>query len=188
MTKLDTRRTPELDIYRAKKTAKFISATIGKRPLPILDIGERNLVGKYLKETLDIILENTNSDLDYTIENYFILGKYQYNRVFCFEVIEHLLNPRYFMDNLHKVTTEDCQVFLSYPSRPKFLWNPIDHFHEYDKKRFNFLLEATGWKIIRKGKIRLLHRWWFYLTGFRPILRLYYDYTNIFELCKVLER
>ncbi len=104
----------------------------------------------------------------------------KFDYVTCFEVIEHLMNPRFFFDNLHDVTSEKVKVFLSFPGRPKPFWNNAEHFHEYDKPRFKYLLDKTGWEIVRKKNI-YVPRWpW----GIRPLLRNFIPQTTIYELKK----
>lgn len=179
---MDTKRLPKPNIYRAKKTLEFV----GKWIYPagtILDIGEPNFVGTYIATKLNRSIKNTNCDLDYSINPI----PEKLSTIFCFEVLEHLLNPRIFLDNCHHISAKDCQMFLSYPSRPKLLWNNLDHFHEYDQLRFKYLLDKTGWKIVSHERIRLIYGWkdfFKYLCGIRPFLRLFYDYTEIYELRK----
>jgi len=145
---------------------------------PILDIAEMNPTGQYLAQKLGVTIDNTNTDLDYEIGP---LPSAPYKAVWCFEVIEHLMNPRAFMDNLHKVTHHDAQVFLSYPSRPKWLWNNEQHFHEYDELRFSMLLKKTGWEVVDQSPIYVSRP----INGIRPIIRNMIPQTRIFELRKI---
>ena len=90
------------------------------------------------------------------------------------------MNPRLFFDNLHKITTKDVVLYLSYPSRPKIMWNNKEHFHEYDSLRFNYLLNKTGWKVIREKKIYVYR----FPGGIRPLIRNFIPQTRIYELRK----
>lgn len=174
--KTNLRRKPDFSIDRAVLTVNFLKKHLKKGDV-VLDIGEMNPTCEYIKERIGIIAENTLSDLDYSISP---LNSFSYKFVTCFEVIEHLMNPRTFLDNLHAVTHENVKVFLSYPSRPKFLWNNKDHFHEYDSLRRDLLFEKTGWKIIEKED--------FYIPtgkiGIRPIIRRFFPTTSIYTLKK----
>lgn len=175
---INTKNKPGQDNHRFKKTLVFVKDKIKSKK--VLDIGESNPLGYFLKKALKLDLTNTTTDLDYSID---AVGFY--DTIFCFEIIEHLLNPRCFFDNLYKCTTKNVQVFLSYPARPKIFWNKEIHFHEYDKRRFEYLLKVTNWEIVEHGKIfMLLKRWWMYLTGIRPFLRLFINFTQIYELKK----
>ncbi len=172
---MDLKMTPDWNPRRAKKTLDFlISCELTKGT--VLDIGEPNDLGKYLEMHTGCKLINTDCDLDYKIE-----VDRKFDTVFCFEVLEHLMNPRLFLDNLYKVTENRADIFLSFPSRPKFLWNNESHFHEYDKLRFGMLLEATGFEIIKKKKIYIPN----FKIGIRPTIRLFIPKTVIYLLKKV---
>lgn len=168
---------------RFRQTLDFIGDIQGD----VLDIGERNHLTDYLEERLALDVYNTFTDLDYRIDyrlkewDYYVekqRWEYGFDYVFCFEVIEHLLNPRLFFDNLRKHVHKDTRIFLSYPSRPKILWNDQEHFHEYDKLRFNYLLKKTGFKIVRQKNIYVRRK----PTGIRPLLRNFIPLTVIYEL------
>jgi len=174
--------------YRKVKTYEWLKPRMrGAYAInAVLDIGEANPMGRYLAERFGVNVHNTEGDLDYEINT--LHPNQLYDVVWCFEVIEHLLNPRMFFDNLHGVTTDLAQVFVSYPSRPKLLWNNRNHFHEYDKLRFDYLLHVTGWEIVDHGRIRLMGNmrdWWKYFRGFRPLLRIFFDFTEIYQLRKI---
>lgn len=166
---------------RFKQTLDFIGDIQGT----VLDIGERNHLTEYIEKRLALDIYNTFSDLDYSIEfnlkgaDYYLgLSFFEFDYVFCFQVIEHLLNPRLFFDNLRETVNKDTRIFLSYPSRPKIFWNNQEHFHEYDKLRFNYLLDKTGFEIIRKKNIYVRR----FPNGIRPLLRNFIPQTTIYEL------
>jgi len=163
---------------RFKQTVDFIENVSGV----VLDIGERNDLSNYIEQYLDITIINTKSDLNYLIKYNYPIRKF--NVVFCFEVIEHLLNPLLFFDNLYETTFQDVHIFLSYPSRPKWLWNNDEHFHEYDRLRFNYLLKKTGFKIIREKSIYVKRK----PVGIRPLIRNFIPQTRIYEIIKRKEK
>lgn len=171
---LVTTREPEYNKTRARKTIDFCD--IPKHSI-VLDIAALNTLSKQLSIEKRVIIINTVSDLDYEI---IPEQKHLFKYVTCFEVIEHLLNPRMFFDNLHKITDKDVILYLSYPSRPKFLWNDEQHFHEYDKLRFEYLLKKTNWKIIKRKKIYVRR----FPNGIRPIIRNFIPQTLIFKIIK----
>lgn len=160
---------------RFSQTVDFIGNVSGIA----LDIGERNNLSKYIESRNDVTIINTVSDLDYSIEYDYSCSLF--DTVFCFEVIEHLLNPRMFFDNLSKIINRESNIFLSYPSRPKFLWNNDEHFHEYDRLRFDYLLEKTGFRIVREKNIYVRRK----PIGIRPIIRNFIPQTRIFLLKKI---
>jgi len=177
---MNTRDKPGFNARRAELTRAFVEATA--RDALVLDIGEKNRMSEYLGKALGINIVNTCSDLDYSIEPC-SPGNREYGTVFCFEVIEHLLNPRLFFDNLHRLTTSDVRVYLSYPSRPRFLWNNEEHFHEYDLRRFRLLLQKTGFRIVENKRL-FIPNWGSLLKGIRPWSRLVLPLTTIYLIVK----
>ena len=174
--KLITNRDPGYSRSRTRQTIDFCSDIPAGSS--VLDIAARNALSQQLASEMKVEVINTHSDLDNLISPD---KDYKWHYVTCFEVIEHLLNPRKFFDNLHEITEENVRVFLSYPSRPKCMWNDDEHFHEYDSLRFKFLLQKTNWKIVRKKKIYVPRM----PFGIRPLLRNFIPQTIIFELVKI---
>lgn len=79
----------------------------------------------------------------------------KYDTVFCFEVIEHLTNPRLFLENLRKRITKETNVFISVPTHLlRRHWRYI-HFHEIDKIRMDYLFKITGFKITDYRRVKL---------------------------------
>ena len=102
----------------------------------------------------------------------------------CFEIIEHLQNPYELLDYLKWALTKDGTLFLSTPGRPRMFW-PEFHYHEIPPDHLQkWLLTPLGLKIIRKKKIWMDHPWWFYFTGIRPFLRLWFGHSWIYEIKK----
>jgi 2-polyprenyl-3-methyl-5-hydroxy-6-metoxy-1,4-benzoquinol methylase len=174
MMSLITNRKPGYDESRAKKTIEFCDIPQGAI---VLDIAETNALSQQLAKEKGIEVINTVSDLDSSIiPQRSAVFKY----VTCFEVIEHLMNPKLFFDNLHRMTTDDVIVYLSYPSRPKWLWNDNEHFHEYDKIRFDYLLSRTNWQSVEQKKIYIFRL----PTGIRPIIRNFIPQTILYKIVK----
>lgn len=171
---MNTREKPSYSSSRTRQTIEFCDIPKGST---VLDIAEPNELSKQLAKDKQVKVINTISDLDYKITPK-LLMRFEY--VTCFEVIEHLLNPRLFFDNLHELTPDNVVVYLSYPSRPKIMWNDDEHFHEYDKQRFNYLLNKTGWGIVQKKKIYVRRK----PNGIRPLIRNFIPQTVIYELKK----
>lgn len=136
---------------------------------PILDIGCQNSLGIEIEKRLNVKLENTTGDLNYSNWGVVTSG-HKFKTVICSEVIEHLLNPAYFLTRLKIFCATDCNIYIFYPLRPRWFWTE-GHFHEYDRKRFLYLLNYTGYEVVKyKWKFRKQEDWKFYLGGIRPLL------------------
>lgn len=170
---INTFMKPHEDAKRVRYTIDFLRRYIhyGRT---VLDIGEKNPIGKYTAAWYDLKLDNTSGDLDYN----FTAPKKGYDIVFCFEMIEHLMSPKFFLLELKKYITVDTQIFITYPSRPKFLWTDL-HFHEYDRKRFEYLIDSCGYKILDWQVRRASKPFSEYITGIRPLLRLIFGKSNL---------
>ncbi len=134
----------------------------------ILDLGVPSPLSEYLKENGYIVQNTGGEDLDLV---YSSVQNSDVEAVTSFEVFEHLLAP---FNILREIKAK--KLVASVPLHQFFAsayWNDNDerdrHYHEFEKKQFDFLLEKTGWKIIDS------HRWTAPVRtlGFRPILRLF---------------
>lgn len=159
---------------RIQKTLEFVNT---HKPSKALDIGERNPLTPLLEKKFDIKIENTSIDLDEEKIND------KFDTIFCFEVLEHLMNPLFFLKNLRNTLDDNGVLFLSTPThKPHFLWDK-HHFTEYDFDRLKNLLNRSGFKIIKYQKVRTRPIWW-HLTGLRPFIRLFINKSIILELRK----
>lgn len=93
--------------------------------------------------------------------------------VYCFEVLEHLINPGNLLWRIRYGLSRNAPLYVSFPTgRPTFLWTD-GHFHEFQCKRAEKLFEMCGLSVVRKTitpPIRM--KWYEYLRGWRPMLRL----------------
>jgi len=159
----------EHNLYRLKWTKKLIDEI----KEPVLDIGTPNVFGQALAKYINIDMDNTRGDLNFDGWVPDLLGKpvNKYRTVFCFEVIEHLLSPAMFLKRLRDFITDDVVVYITYPIRPHFMWTHI-HFHEYDRRRFLYMLDYCGFKV-EKYEWRWQRdyfTWRFIFSGIRPLL------------------
>lgn len=163
-------------IKRYRSTIEFI----GDHHLgAVLDIGERNPLTEQLEDRYGITIENTTVDLD------LVPLSGTYDTVFCFEVIEHLMNPLHLMLQIRGVLKESGRLFMSTPKhKPHFLWGKY-HFTEYDEKRLLALVARAGFRIIRFEEFRTMPFWWHFL-GIRPLIRAFYNKVLILELTPAL--
>lgn len=155
------------------KTMSFLapmeSATCG------LDIGDRTPFTSELESFFGCPFDSTAVDLDVDI----LAGRYDI--VTCFEVIEHLFNPLHCLLQIEKVLASDGRLYLSTPRyKPHVVWDP-QHFHEMSSRSIGSLIDRAGFTIIRQKVITILP-WWFYFTGFRPLIRGLFDRIWLFEL------
>jgi len=141
----------------------------------VLDLGDRTRLTELLEKKWKCQITNSNGDLD------IIKLSGEYDVVTSFEVIEHLFNPLYNLLQVRKVLKPGGRLFLTTPlGKPYFLWSP-QHFHEMHWERLASLLGRADYQIQQKNVFRL-HPWWFYFTGLRPFLRLFFDRRVFLEL------
>lgn len=136
--------------------------------ITVLDIGGSDLeFGKKMAEEFNLKYYNTGGDLD-------IFGwepiNMDFDVIFCFEVLEHLMNPALFMRELKKRCHKNTQIFLSYPTNPLWLWGDR-HFNEYTKNRFYTLISECGYEIEQYYWNRAFRDFITLFTGFRPVIR-----------------
>ena len=152
---------------RHLKTLDFLNQHIDPASY-ILDLGIKNPLSE-LMQAHGYKVENTQGeDLD---EDQKGLTNSKAEVVTAFEILEHLLSP---YQVLKSIKAE--KLVASVPLKLWFsdaYWNENDdrdkHYHEFEVKQFNFLLEKTGWKIINSEK------WTPYKKislGIRPLLRM----------------
>ncbi|MCW5910723.1 MAG: methyltransferase [Cyclobacteriaceae bacterium] len=150
---------------RYTKTLAFV-----KKTLPagshVLDIGITNPLSRLFEQEGYQVTNTTGEDLDEFPE---VVAPFSADAAFAFEILEHLINPMSVLKNL--------QANRLYASIPLSLWfakayrNKNDrwdqHFHEFEDWQFDWLLEKSGWEIVRSEK-------WISPTGIlgiRPLLR-----------------
>lgn len=163
----------EWHLYR--QIARFIGSVKGR----CADIGEKNTKMECLKKLLKIDSVDQIDAPDFNECSF----NASYDVVFCFEVIEHLQNPLAFMKQVKKLIHEDGVIYLSTPNRPKILWSEC-HFFEMNPDRITkWIFTPSRLKVIRKKKLWWTYsNWWFYFTGIRPLLRLFFNTKYIYEL------
>jgi len=162
------------DIRLFKKIVKFIGKVNGK----CADISEENIKMEYIKNHFNIEVDQIIAgDLNFDK----LTG--QYDTIFCFEILEHLQNPLWFMKQLKSILKPRGKIFLSMPGRPSYLWGKY-HFHEMMPNHFyKWILAPLGMKYNRKQSFKIVTSALpFYFSGVRPIIRLFYNYSIIYEI------
>jgi len=168
----------ELDHNRWKLIFDFIESVPDGAAL---DIGERNPFTEQLEKKFNVKINDTGLvDLDSEKLN----GKYK--TIFCFEVLEHLMNPLFFMKSCHEVLEENGSMFLSTPLiNPDFLRDNEHHFIEYRPKEMKQLFQRSGFAVKKIRVVRHIPKAWL-LTGIRPALRYLFFGRNIqVEITKI---
>ena len=151
----------------------------------ILDIGEPSVVSDCFKNRCGLEIFNVNS----TDFNYEIKPSRKYDTVFCFEVLEHLMNPLFFMEEIRKkCLRKDGVVYLSTPvaNRFGFYFNESEHFCEYRVDKLKVLFEYAGFKVEKEHKFRTIPFWkevW-RVKSLQSVIRALTTYTAIFKLRK----
>ena len=150
--------------FDMSKMPNEVSQIIGK----CLDCGNRTKLTEMMETELINKIENTTHDLNWKYGN----NGNVYKNIFVFEVIEHLLNPLVFMKYLYNNVSRKGFVYLSTPiNRPKWMRNKEWHFHEFNYNELEYLIDKAGFKIVDEKRINCT-RWYYALTGFRPLLRV----------------
>ena len=112
----------------------------------LLDLGTENPFTPQLQKAGYIVSNTQGENLDDDFATYANTGV---DCVTAFEIFEHLLAPYNILKALNSK-----RLIASVPLKLWFAeayWNEQDdwdkHYHEFEVKQFNFLLEKTGWKI-----------------------------------------
>lgn len=147
-------------------------------PRKILDIGGNNgsYVGRIIADYYQAELFGTIGDLD--------IGTWtatdsDVDCIIMLEVLEHLLNPLWFLHCLKNKVPSGTDMILTWPSRPI----PTDaHWHEFGLKRFKYLCDRAGYQIIRAEYSPMGSSLGFFksaLKGIRPFFRHFVDWHCI---------
>ena len=139
-------------------------------PCKILDLGTPNDFSEIMRKA-GYEVENTkgeNLDLDFKI-----VSNSNADLITAFEIFEHMLAPFNLLNSI-----KNKKLIASIPLKLWFAdayWNDEDdwdkHYHEFEPKQFELLLNRSNWNIIKSEK------WKSYnpkKIGFRPILRRIY--------------
>ncbi len=156
---------------RFENTLEFLKKHIKKND-NILDLGVENPFSKYLKEQ-GFKISNTAAGQDLDL-NFEIVKSADFDTVTAFEIFEHLVNPFSILKNI-----KARKLVASVPLRLWFApayWSQTDpfdrHYHEFETRQFDMLLDKAGWEIKDSQK------WKSYnpkAIGIRPILRRFTD-------------
>jgi len=152
-------------------TKKFIEENVnGFADNRVLDIGGENgtIFGRNMAKELEFEYNHTEGDMNYHIWQ----PSDVFDVIFCFEILEHLMNPLLFLEQLKNRCNKDTDIFITFPNNPLWLWGDR-HFNEYTKNRFYTLISEAGYKIEAYEWDKAYLRWRTIFTGIRPIIRYF---------------
>ncbi len=153
-------------IRRYDLTLKFLEKHIDQS-MKILDLGIANPLSKCMEERgYQVINTEPSVDLDLDID---FVKNVDYDVVTAFEIFEHLVAPFNVLREIKSnVLVASVPLNLWFA---KAYWNMEDprdrHYHEFEPRQFDMLLEKAGWKIMSSEK-------WISSSneiGIRPLLR-----------------
>lgn len=151
---------------RYQRTLDFMAKHLSK-DAKILDLGTRNPFSERMEAEGYSVSNTQGEDLDIDFEKYLDTGA---EVITSFEIFEHMLAP---YNILRSLKTD--KLIASIPLKLWFTdayWNEKDdwdkHYHEFEPKQFDFLLEKAGWEI--KDSEKWTSADWRHL-GIRPLLR-----------------
>ena len=151
-------------MIRFRKTLKFIEKHVSKDK-QIVDLGSKNALSD-LMQGKGYSVNNTgivDLDIDYELKDK------DYGVITAFEIFEHLFAPFNLLNNNSGVLVASVPLKVWFASS---YWNKKDkwdcHYHEFEIKQFNALLDRTGWEIVDSEVWRSPDKLRF---GIRPLLR-----------------
>ncbi|MFN3556236.1 MAG: methyltransferase domain-containing protein [Bacteroidales bacterium] len=152
---------------RYKKTLAFLQQHIPS-DYRILDLGTPNLLSKEM-QGLGYTVYNTSGE-DFDTQYHSVIESHKVECYTSFEVFEHLMAPFNILREIpkgHLVCSVPLKVWFA-----RAYWdqnNPWDrHYHEFEARQFDWLLEKSGWKIIQSERWASPDKLRF---GLRPLLR-----------------
>jgi hypothetical protein len=151
---------------RHEKTIDFLKRTVSKDK-QLLDLGTPNELSKAIGAEGYRVRNTGGEDLDVDFKRFTDTGA---DVVTAFEIFEHLVAP------FNVLSVIDApELVASIPLRLWFAtayWNNNDpwdrHYHEFEPRQFDMLLDRSGWEIIASEKWKSPDP---KKIGLRPILR-----------------
>jgi hypothetical protein len=136
----------------------------------ILDLGINNPFSEMLR---DQGFKVTNTAFGQDLDNDYEIVKSQFDGVTALQILEHLVAPYNILKEIKApklIASVPLQLWFT-----KAYWSENDewdrHFHEFESRQFDMLLDKAGWQIKDSCK------WKSYTNkiGIRPLLRRFYD-------------
>ena len=134
---------------RFKKTLDFLDTYMSELEgrQTVLDLGVDNQLAMRMRANLGLKVDNTPLGMDLDVDYSEMVDDY---KVFtAFEIFEHLFAPFNLLEHI-----SGGVLYASVPLNVWFspsYWNKEDkldrHYHEFEVRQFNHLLDRTGWKL-----------------------------------------
>jgi 2-polyprenyl-3-methyl-5-hydroxy-6-metoxy-1,4-benzoquinol methylase len=160
---------------RRKALIKFFST----RNLGLtLDLGQKSKMTDTLAPQSTEMHNTGHLDLDY-LNHWPTKG---YDTILCLDVLEHLFNPLSCVNLAVSLLKADGFMYIGLPKRPCFL-KTKNHFHEITEYEFKLLCKRAGLEIVERYVYKVKRKWYEYLKGIRPLLRMVLEYGVVYR-CK----
>jgi len=161
--------TAGLDRPNNKHRLRIFRHFMGELKGDVLDVGAPNYIGKELG-----ITDFTHGDLNKS----FKAPKEQYDVITCFEVVNHVMNQLFLLENIYAHLKPGGKLYLSTPKLWLFAWpHGKGNYIELYPRSLRSILEYVGFKIVREE----VHNPWpfkFIFYGFLFPLRLFSKKTR----------
>ncbi len=80
-----------------------------------------------------------------------VLGENRFDTILCLDVLEHIRNDRFAMENLYYILNKNSNLIISVPAI-KYLYGirdkKIGHFRRYDREELIDKLKESGFKVV----------------------------------------
>jgi hypothetical protein len=164
-----------------KTRLKHYIAMIDKYDEPCLDIGDPNWCGTQLANHFKIKIDNTlPSDFNDVLRT----PQEKYRTIFCFEILEHVMNPAKFLKEIHGLLDDGGALYLSTPKLAVIpIYQTDAHFVEYKQYGLSRMFEYCGFKIVESDVFSPFPLWWG-MTGVRPVFRALFHRIQLYKLMK----
>jgi len=164
---------------KIKKTINYLHYKILPKFHSVLDIGPRSPMTDALEKHFGIKIDNTVGNLDLS----FSAPKEKYDVIIYSHTIEHQFNPLFTLMKINDLMTKSSVLHIFLPRRGKLLWTKV-HYHEIDDYRMRILLDHAGFRVFSTKLFKVKRPIFSYFTGFRPLLRLFFEYNIVYEVIK----
>lgn len=150
---------------RYKHTLRFLNEVISKEE-KILDLGVTNPFSEILRKEGFNVANTSGEDLD--LETNAVKSE-DIDVVTAFEIFEHLISPFNVLKEIKaKKLVASVPLKLWFASAYRSKTDEWDrHYHEFEDWQFDWLLEKTGWRIVKTEKFTNPVK----KFGIRPLLR-----------------
>ncbi|MCB0467963.1 MAG: methyltransferase [Aequorivita sp.] len=152
-------------LKRYKHTLRFLNEVISKEE-KILDLGVPNPFSEILAQEGFDVTNTKGEDLDLATN---VVKTEEFDVVTAFEIFEHLVSPFNVLNDIRAtklVASVPLKLWFASAYRSKTdKWDR--HYHEFEDWQFDWLLEKSGWRIVKSEKFTNPVK----KIGIRPILR-----------------